>query len=114
MNPDSGDWSILTHERTRGFVGNLCWSRDSANVYFDRSVDVPRGVFSISALGGEERLILEDAAQPEALPDGSLLVVRINTERKLQLHRFWPETGRLQPLGAELSGAVLAAALRSF
>ncbi|MSV30546.1 MAG: hypothetical protein EXQ52_17655 [Bryobacterales bacterium] len=57
-------------------------------------------------LGGERRLVLEGAAVPEALPDGSLLVVRFNTGHHYQLHRFWPETGRVEALpvilGSEL------------
>ena len=35
---------------------------------------------------------------PEVLPDGSLLLYRLNPQRNLQLFRFWPETGRLQDL----------------
>jgi hypothetical protein len=38
---------------------------------------------------------------PAALPDGSLLATRINQERRLQVFRFWPETGKLQGLPAE-------------
>jgi len=57
---------------------------------------LPRGVFSLPAVGGAQPLILEDAASPEALPDKSLLVLKFNEQRRAQIHRFWPETGRLQ------------------
>jgi hypothetical protein len=36
------------------------------------------------------------------LPDRSLLVAKINAERKLQPYRFWPETGRTQAFAVEL------------
>ena len=100
MRPDSGNWTILTKDRSRGFVQDIAWSRDGSHVYFDRFFDVPRGVFSVPVLGGDERLILEDAMSPKELPDGSLLVMRINSERVPQLHRFWPETSRLEAMPA--------------
>ena len=45
----------------------VCWSRDGDKLFFDRVSDVPRGVFSVPPLGGEERAVLEDAQGPEAL-----------------------------------------------
>src|SRR5207245_1921132 len=51
-------------------------------------------------LGGEPRLVTEHAAGPAPLPDGSLIVVRINAARQWQLHRYWPDSARLQPLPA--------------
>ena len=42
-------------------------------------------IFSVPVLGGEPRLILENAAGPVALPDGSLLLVRIDPENNLLL-----------------------------
>ncbi|MGH8638366.1 MAG: protein kinase domain-containing protein, partial [Burkholderiales bacterium] len=100
MRPDSGNWMILTTDRSRGFVQDMAWSRDGSHVYFDRYIDVPRGVFSVPVLGGDERLLLEDAMTPKELPDGSLLVTRINSDRVPQLHRFWPETSRIEPIAA--------------
>jgi eukaryotic-like serine/threonine-protein kinase len=58
MKPDTGNWTVLTHDRTRGQVNSLCWSRDGSKLYFDRS----RGIYSIPVLGGDEQLVVEDAA----------------------------------------------------
>src|SRR5262249_3274313 len=69
-------------------------------IYYGRVDDVPRGIFAVPALGGEERLVLEDAQSPEALPDGSLLALRKNEKRQYQVFRFWPETGELKPFAA--------------
>ncbi|MBI3665202.1 MAG: protein kinase [Acidobacteria bacterium] len=88
--------------------------RISPDGQLHRSVEVPRGIFSVPVLGGEERLVLEDAQNPQALPDGSLLIARINPERKMQLYRFWPETGRLEALGALLFQGPTNVAVRPF
>jgi hypothetical protein len=96
MQPGSGDWTVLTHDRTRGLVTSMSWSTDGTRIYYGREDGVPRGVFSVPAVGGEERLVLEDAKSPEVLSDGSLLVHRLNEKRQLQIYRFWPESGRLQ------------------
>jgi hypothetical protein len=101
MKPESGNWNLLTRERNQGNVGYVAWSPDGGTIYFSRTVDVPRGVFSVPFLGGEEHMVLEDADNPAALPDGSFLATRINQDRRLQVFRFWPETGKLQGLPAE-------------
>jgi Tol biopolymer transport system component/predicted Ser/Thr protein kinase len=98
MKPETGNWSILTHNRESGMISALAWSRDGASIYYDRWTDVPRGVYSVPLLGGDEHLVLESSGFPEPLPDGSLLAVRINAERKQQLFRFWPDSGRLYDL----------------
>jgi serine/threonine protein kinase len=98
MKPESGNWSILTRDRDHGPIGNHCWSPDGTVVYYDRYTDAPQGIFSVPVLGGDERLVVENAGSPEPLPDGSLLIVKLNSERKFQLHRFWPGTGREQAL----------------
>jgi sugar lactone lactonase YvrE len=51
---------------------------------------------------------------PDLLPDGSLLVTRVNADRVYQLHRFWPETRRLEALPALPSASVLYPAVRAF
>ena len=98
MKPETGNWSILTHSREHGYVTGLAWSADGASIYYDRLTDVPQGVYSIPLLGGDEHLVLENAGSPQPLPDGSLLVTRLNAKRQTQLFRFWPDTGRLQDL----------------
>jgi predicted Ser/Thr protein kinase len=105
MKPESGNWSILTHSRERGFVTVLAWSADGASIYYDRLADVPHGVYSVPLLGGDEHLVLENAGTPQPLPDGSLLVTRLNAKRQTQLFRFWPDTGRLQEGARHRSGA---------
>jgi predicted Ser/Thr protein kinase len=98
MRPETGDWTALTHQRERGFVLEMSWSADGSRIYYDRVTDVPRGIFSVPVLGGAEHLVLEDAMWPQALPDGSLLVTRLNADRRQQLYHFWPESGRLEAI----------------
>ena len=93
MDPGSGDWTVLTKRRDAGSVHRVEWSADGSRLFFDRITDVPRGVFSIPALGGDERLVLEGVQGPEPLPDGSLLVVKLDDEHRFVLVRFWPDTG---------------------
>ena len=72
---------------------------DGSRLFFDRVTDVPLGVFSIPALGGDERLVLEGVQGPEPLPDGSLLVVKLDEEHRFVLVRFWPDTGKQKTVG---------------
>src|SRR6185295_9080275 len=95
MRPSAGQWATLTKDRTRGGVVELAWAPDGSSIYFDRLRDVPRGIFRVSVLGGEPRLVLENASTPAPLPDGSLLAVRIDEQGRSRIYRFWPETGRL-------------------
>lgn len=101
MQPESGNRLMLTHSLDRGYVQTCSWSPDGSRIYYDRWYDQPKGIFSISALGGDEKLILEDAVLPEALSDRSLLVVRINPRNTYQLFRYWPETGQSKPYPVE-------------
>jgi serine/threonine protein kinase len=106
--PESGNRIMLTHNRERGYVQSCSWSADGNRIYYDRWLDGPRGVFSVPALGGDEQLVVEDGMFPEPLPDGSLLLVRINPENRRQLFRYWPDSGKLQGYAvqptSELSG----------
>jgi eukaryotic-like serine/threonine-protein kinase len=106
MKPESGNWNVLTRRRDRGSVDFVCWSPDGSTIYFSRNTDVPQGVFSVPFLGGEEHLLLENADNPAALPDGSLLVSRFNQKHELQLFHFWPETGKLQGLPVETFSSI--------
>ena len=63
----------------------------------------PRASSACRLLGGEERLVVENAANPAALPDGSLLVARPNGEGRSQLTRVWPDTGRMQALPVDVT-----------
>jgi hypothetical protein len=112
MKPESGNWSILTHRRDRGVVQQVSLSPDGSLIYYDRATDVPLGVYSVPVLGGEEHLVLENATSPEALPDGSLLVSRVNARREGQVYRFWPETGRLKEFPLERPRYAAAACSR--
>ncbi|HJZ97140.1 MAG TPA: protein kinase, partial [Candidatus Solibacter sp.] len=102
MKPESGNWQVLTHKSGAGYVTQISWSHDGNRLYYDRSADVPIGVYTVPVLGGDEQMLLEDAMAPEALPDGSLLVIKLNAERNLQLYRFWPDTGKLQSYPLDL------------
>ena len=51
---------------------------------------------------------MEDAGNPQVLPDGSLVIQRLNSDRNSQLHRYWPESGRVQALNGVLSPLALA------
>jgi len=64
MKPESGNWSVLTRDRSRGPVLNHSWSADGALIYYDRYTDVPQAIFSVPVLGGDERLVLENAFSP--------------------------------------------------
>ncbi len=105
MKPESGNWQVLTHKSDSGSVTEITWSPDGNKLYYDRFADVPAGVYSVPALGGDEHLELEDAFSPEALADGSLLVVKLNRERRFQVFRFWPDSGRLEGLPVELGSS---------
>ena len=114
MDTESSDWTVLTKDRSHGYLTELNWSPDGSETYFDRSFSVPLGVYTVSRFGGNERLILEDANGPEPLPDGSLLLIRLNKDRNFQLYRFWPESGRLDALDALTVGSDLCPPVRAF
>jgi WD40 repeat protein len=114
MNPDSGNWTVLTHTKSSGVVQEIAWSPDGSKLYFDRVVSQPVGIYTIPSLGGNERLVLKGAGGPEALPDGSLLVWRIDPDRKSRIYHFWPDSGRLQPLQAWIPPTLPVALIRVF
>jgi len=117
MNAESGSWSVLTQDRSKGPVINHSWAADGTRLFYSRSESA---IFSIPAVGGAERLVLENAAGPETLPDGSLLFVPggsspdasaagPGSRPPLQLQRFWPETGRAEKLPAWIHSNFLTA-----
>src|SRR5262249_30492783 len=80
MELNSGEWWVLTRNRSRGAVQSVCWSADSRHIYFDRFFDAPVGVFSVSLIdrspqGAREVRVLEKAKCPQALADRESLVV---------------------------------------
>ena len=114
IKPQSGDWKVLTTSRSQGLLSSISWARDDSRIYFDRFIDVPGGVYSVSPLGGDERLVLADAAIPDILPDGSLLVAKLNANRDMQMYRYWPEKGRLDTLAALGENSLVHGFYRSF
>jgi eukaryotic-like serine/threonine-protein kinase len=114
MDTASGDWTALTKNRSRGYVNELNWSPDGSQIYFSRYLSAPHGVYMVSRFGGDERLVLDDAMGSEVLPDGSLLVIRLDKDRKSQLHRFWPDSKRLEALDALIAGTDFCPPVRAF
>jgi hypothetical protein len=114
IKPQSGDWKVLTTSRSQGLLSAISWARDDSRIYFDRFIDVPGGIYSVSPLGGDERLVLSDAAIPDILPDGSLLVAKLNANRDMQMYRYWPEKGRLDTLAAVGENSLVHGFYRSF
>ncbi len=95
MKVESGEWWVLTRNRDRGQVNNICWSRDSTRIYFDRFFDVPVGVYSVSPLdrtpeGAREALVVADADSPEEAADGSLVVGKLDDAGNYRLHLYSP------------------------
>src|SRR5262249_32866757 len=77
MDAESGTWDVLTKRLERGVRIHAAWSRDGSKIYFTRGSTEGANVYSIPAVGGEERLVLDNAYFPEPLPDGSILVTQI-------------------------------------
>jgi serine/threonine protein kinase len=97
-SPSTGNWTLLTHDREHGFVNEISWAPDGSKLYYDRTIGVPLAIYSVPALGGTERLVLEHAGSPEVLADGSLLVIRQDTGARWRIYHFLPDSQRLQPL----------------
>ena len=119
LKPDGGSWrgaswNVLTHAAGNGSVTNLSWARDGSRLFFDRFWERPSGVYSIPPLGGEPALLLEDAWAPQALPDGSLVVLKRTPNEHDQAFRFWPESGRTEPLPVYLPIYDAGPPLRAF
>jgi hypothetical protein len=99
MKLGSGEWWVLTRDRDRGGVLSVCWSADSTRLFFDRFVDVPAGVFSVSPLdiaekGARARLVVGHAECPQVVADGSLVVCKIADGNNYRLYRHWPNHER--------------------
>jgi predicted Ser/Thr protein kinase len=114
MKPDGGSFTMLTRDRDAGYVATAAWARDGSRLYYDRYWGHPRGVYSVPPLGGDSRLIVEDAFGPEPLPDGSLLVAKLTAQGDHQLFHYRPDSGRLDPLPAFLSRRDVSPIVRAF
>jgi eukaryotic-like serine/threonine-protein kinase len=114
MKAGADSWTLLTHGNGPGSVQNVCWSRDGSKLYFDRYWGGPIGVYTIPPLGGEPVLLLEGAWDPQALSDGSLLVLRTGPRGLQQAYRFWPENGKLESLPAFFSDVDVSVPMRPF
>jgi len=103
MKSDGSSWTLLTTQKDAGYVNDLSWAPDGSKIYFSRYFDQPRGVYSVPVLGGEPRLLAENLFGCYPLPDGSLIVAALAGQGDCQLRRFWPESGRSEPLPAFLA-----------
>ena len=112
MDTSSGDWSLLTTARGIGPIIFASWTRDGTRIYFDRFNANGRQIYSISPLGGEPRLVLDNGFSASPLPDGSLLFLRQNSDGFNQLHRFW-DSGRIQAFPVHVHTS-FAPAVRAF
>ena len=98
MKPGTGSWTVVTKDRSRGLVNSFAWSIDGGEIYYDRIIDAPNGIYRVPALGGDERMVIEQAVNPEPMDDGSLVFLRLNAARQAQLHRFWSSNGKIEAL----------------
>jgi hypothetical protein len=114
MKPGSGDWVVLSKREDLGAIERLDWSPDGTRIFFDRATDRVHAIYSIPVLGGEERLVVEDAQGPESLPDGNLLVLKVDPARNFQVFRLTTATGKLSPIGPPLLREAGGLSLRSF
>ncbi len=113
MKVGAESWTLLTRGSEDGYVQNVCWSRDGSKLYFDRYWGKPAGIYTIPPLGGEPVLLLDNAFEPQALPDSSLIVLR-QAGPRLQLARFSPENGSLRTFPAFVENADVAAPVSAF
>ena len=114
MKPNGGSWTPLTSDREHGYITTAAWAPDGSKIYFDRMWGHPLGIYSVPPLGGEPRMVLEEAFGPETLPDGSLIVVKLTDQGDNQLFHYWPESGKLDALPAYLPQADWTQMLRAF
>ena len=62
MKPESANWTVLTRDRSHGLATMTSWSADGARLFYDRWFGDTPSIFSVPALGGEERLVLDGAS----------------------------------------------------
>jgi len=96
MKPGMEESAVLTRETSQGPVLAIEWSRDGSRIYFVRA---SHGIYSVPALGGEERLVVKGVGIVGSLPDGDLLAYGEEPGGLGQLQRFHPGTGGVEPIG---------------
>src|SRR3954453_19327363 len=114
MKPDGSGWMPLTSDREHGYITTAAWAPDSSKIYFDRMWGHPLGIYSVSELGGDPSLLLDEAFGPEPLPDCTLIVVKLTDQGDNQLFHFWPDSGKLEALPAFLTKGDMTPMLRAF
>ena len=114
MKPNGSTWTMLTSDREHGYITTAAWAPDGSKIYFDRMWGHPLGIYSVAALGGEPRMLLDEAFGPETLPDGSLIVVKLTDQGDNQLFHYWPESGKLDALPAFLIKGDITPMMRAF
>ena len=114
MKPTGGSWTILTSDREHGYITTAAWASNGSKIYFDRMWGHPLGIYSVPPLGGEPRMLLDEAFGPEPLPDGSLIVVKLTDQGDNQLFHFRPDSGKLEALPAFLMKGDITPMLRAF
>jgi hypothetical protein len=57
MKPESGNWSVLTHDRTHGTVMSVAWTADGTSLYYYRINGGSFEIYRVPVLGGDEHLV---------------------------------------------------------
>jgi serine/threonine protein kinase len=65
MRLQSGQWTVLTSDRESGVIFDVSWAPDSSAIYFDRYTDAPVEIYRVPVLGGDARLIVDNAMTGE-------------------------------------------------
>jgi DNA-binding winged helix-turn-helix (wHTH) protein len=94
MKPNGDDWTPRTSDREHGCIVTAAWAADGTQIYFDRMWGYPLGIYSVPPLGGQPRMVLDEAFAPVPLRDGSLIVMKVTDQGDNQLFHFWPESAR--------------------
>jgi serine/threonine protein kinase len=96
MDLSTGTQRILTRDRTKGGIGNFCWTDDCNHIYYDRFFTAPVGVYRIAADSpgtDSDRTVLADVECPQVLSDKTLLVTKLDEQGNMRLWRHDPAAG---------------------
>jgi hypothetical protein len=97
-----GGVRVLTTTRDAGYACCPCWSQDGTQIYFTRYHTRPLSVAVVGAeaVPPEERLVTAEAGFPQVLPDGTLLITRLEPDGRSRLYRHPFDGGADEPIGA--------------